>query len=115
MAVEPGRQILRERRAGEGVGTRAQRPDEQLRADALAGVLIEERQTVAEVHEAFLAGAMRLTQHHRQPFLEAPVQLGELRVLVAVRVLAFVLLPQQGERHLVVGARQFLTHLRPIR
>ncbi len=115
VAVEPGRQILRERRPREGVGTRAQRADEQLRADALAGVFIEQRQAVAEVHEALLASAVWLSQHHRQALLEASIQLGELRVLVAVRVLALVLLPQQRERHLVIGAGQLLAHLRPVR
>ncbi len=75
--------------------TRRQGADQQLGTDALAGVFIEQRQTVAEVHEALLAGAVRLSQYHRQALLEASIELGKLRVLVAVRVLTLVLLPQQ--------------------
>ena len=73
MVVEPGRQILRERGRGEGVGAGAKRTDEPLRANTLALVLVEYGQVVATVHEAFLAGPMRLAQYHREPCFKAPV------------------------------------------
>jgi hypothetical protein len=78
-------------------------------------VFIEQRQAVAEVHEGLLAGAVWLSQHYREALLEASIQLGKLRVLVAVRVLTLVLLPQQRQGHLVIGARKFLAHLDPVR
>jgi hypothetical protein len=64
--------------------------------------------------EAFLPGPMRLTQHHRESLLKAPIELRKLRVLVAFRVLGFVFLPEKGKGDLVVAPREFLAHPRPV-
>ena len=97
MAIEPHGQLLRERGTREGEGTCTESADEKLCGDALAGVLIDERNTVAEIDKALLPGPVRLTQPHREAFLEAPVQLSKLRILVTAGVFAFVLLPGVSE------------------
>ena len=89
---------------------RAQRADEELRWDAIAGVGIDQREPVAEVDEALLPRPMRLAQYHGEALLEAPIQLGKLRVLVPFGVLGFVLLPEQCEGDLVVATCQLLAH-----
>jgi hypothetical protein len=64
----------------------------QLRPNPLPGVCIDPPEAVAEVDTHLLPGAMGLTQHHGERLLEAPIQLGKLRMLVPLRMLGFLLL-----------------------
>ena len=115
VTVEPHRQLLRKSGVGEGVGARPQRPDEQLRRDQLAGLDVDQRDPVAKVDEALLPAAVHLAQHHRELLLEAPVQVAELRVLVPIRLLGLVLLPQQGEGHVMIPPGKLGADLAPVR
>jgi hypothetical protein len=59
-------------------------------------VWIDERNAVAEVDEGFLTGPMRLTQHHREAFLEALVQLSKLRVRPSVTAFLWLARRRRG-------------------
>jgi hypothetical protein len=92
VTVQPHRQLLRERGERKGVGARSQGGDKQLRGDPLTTERISECQSVAEVDENLLPAAMHPAQHHRELLLKTAVQRCELRVLVALRLCALVLL-----------------------
>src|SRR6185437_4717694 len=68
MAVEPHRKLLRESRGGKGVGACSKRSNKQLRPDQLAGLRVNQRDAVAEIHEGLLSATVSLTQHHLELF-----------------------------------------------
>jgi hypothetical protein len=80
----------------------------------LAAHRIGQRDPVAIVDKAAFAGDVVLAQHHRHALLVLAVQFGELRVLVPVGVLGFVLRPQQRQRHVVVAPSQLLADSLPV-
>ena len=99
VAGDPIRDLLGAGRFGVGVVRGAQHGDEELDRDHLAGGGLDDPRLLAGVvDEALLAGAMDLA-HRQAPALEpAPVELAELGVAVAVRMLLEIFQMEQLER-----------------
>jgi hypothetical protein len=98
VARDPVRDLLGARRFRVGVVRGPQHGDEELDVDHLAGGRVDDRRLLAGVvYEALLAGAMDLA-HREAPALEPPtVDVAELGVPVAVRMLLEIFQMEQLE------------------
>jgi hypothetical protein len=100
MGPGPIRQRLRPGRLGIGVAGGAEDGDEDLGWPDLTGLPVLDRYGLARViDEEFLAGAMLLPQTPIQRRPPGSIEIAEAAVLLAVRMLGFVLLPEQRPRH----------------
>ena len=100
MTSDPGLQRLVRGRFGEGVIARAEHGHEDLRLGNAPCVPVMKGYRVSRViHEQRRPGLVRLPQTQTQCFYERVVVLPELRILIAVRMRFFVLLPQKLKRH----------------
>ena len=115
MGRDPVRQALRPRCFRIGKARRTQHRHEYLCRAPLAGEPVHnDRHRVAGVvHEQLLARGVGLAHDHRQLGGERPVQLTKAAVAQAVRLLGDVLLPEDGERHVL--ALQLAVDRGPVR
>ena len=98
MAREPIRDLLGAGRFGVGVVRGAEDGDEELDLDQLAGGGLDEPGLLAGVvDEALVASVVDLAHRQAPPLEPAPVDLAELGVAVAVRMLLEILQVQQLE------------------
>lgn len=104
VAGDPVRAALAQRGLGVGVVRGAEDGDEQLAADDLAGVRVDELRAVAGiVDEQLLSGAVHLAHDHGALLLPAPVVLAELRIAIPIGLPLDVLEVQQLQRHALLA------------
>jgi hypothetical protein len=99
MAADPGRQIRRPLQLRVGVIAGPQYRDEEDGLVDLAGARVDDGERLARVvDEEFLARPIGLAEHRIDLLLPPPIALAKPRVLIALRMRALVLDPQQLER-----------------
>jgi len=114
MRTDPVGQTLAPRRLREGVAAGAPHRHEHLRLPHLARARVDHRhRRAAIVDEQLLSGPVHLAHAQVQLATPRPVQVAEPAVLVTIRMLLPILLPDQGKRH--VPTLELLVHRRPVR